>query len=125
MSDSQTPIILLEDDRTLRSLMADGLQSARFSVIETASAQAALAAIAAAEGNAILIADRAIESNAEGLNGFQIAAQALDQYSALRVVYVSGNHLAVRRRALSPRERSLMKPFAMSQLLTLVRDLGG
>ena len=105
--------------------MADGLQSARFTVIETGGGPAALAAIAAAEGNAILVADRQLEGKDEGQNGFQIAAQALDQHAALRVIYVSGNHMAIRRRPLSPRERSLMKPFAMSQLLTLVRELGG
>ena len=41
----------------------------------------------------------------------------------LRVIYVSGNHMAVRRRPLGERERGLLKPFAMSQLLSLVREL--
>ena len=103
--------------------MADGLQAAHYTVVETGTSQAALAAIAAVEGKAILVADRQVEPQANGQNGFQFAAQALDQYPTLRVIYVSGNHIAVRRRPLSERERALLKPFAMSQLLTLVREL--
>ena len=123
MSETRTPIILLEDDRALRSLIADGLRAARYTVVETATNQAALAAIATAEGNAILVADRQIELAENGQNGFQLATQALEQHPNLRVIYISGNHMAVRRRPLSPRERALLKPFALSQLLTLVRDL--
>ncbi len=124
VSETTTPIILLEDDRSLRSLIADGLQAARYTVVETGSTQAAVAAISAAHGKAILVADRQIESQQTGTNGFQAAAQALEQHPMLRVIYVSGNHMAVRRRLLSDRERALLKPFAMSQLLTLVRELG-
>ena len=123
MSEATTPIILLEDDRSLRSLIADGLQAARYTVVETGSTQAAVAAISAANGKAILVADRQIEAQHAGTNGFQAAAQALEQHPMLRVIYVSGNHMAVRRRLLSDRERALLKPFAMSQLLTLVREL--
>ena len=108
----------------LRSLMADGLQSSRYKVIETGTCPQAVAAIAASGGRAILIADRQVEQPNTGPNGFQFATQALSENPDLRVIYVSGNHMAVRRRELSVRERALLKPFAMSQLLTLVRELG-
>ena len=107
----------------LRSLLADGLQAARYTVVEAATGQAAAQAIAAAEGNAILVADRQVEPQESGPNGFQFAAKALEQHALLRVIYMSGNHMAVRRRPLGERERALLKPFAMSQLLTLIREL--
>ena len=123
MSGARTPVILLEDDHILRSLIADGLQAARYTVVETASGQAAEQAIFAAGGNAILVADRLVEPQDSGPNGFQFAAKALEQHALLRVIYISGNHMAVRRRPLGERERALLKPFAMSQLLTLIRQL--
>ncbi len=107
----------------MRSLIADGLQAARYTVVETGSGLAAEQAISAAAGNAILVADRQVESQESGPNGFQLAAKALEQHPSLRVIYISGNHMAVRRRPLGDRERALLKPFAMSQLLTLVREL--
>lgn len=107
----------------LRSLIADGLQAAHYTVIETTSGLAAEQAISAVEGNAILVADRQVEPQESGLNGFQFAAKALEQHALLRVIYISGNHRAIRRRPLGERERALLKPFAMSQLLTLIRQL--
>lgn len=121
MSQSAVPVILLEDDPTLRLLMSDALDEAGYRVVEAATGQAGLAAIAAAAGNAILVADRSIDGG--GPNGFQLAADALQQHPALRVIYVSGTHIAVRRRVLSERERGLLKPFAMAQLVSTVREL--
>jgi DNA-binding response OmpR family regulator len=117
------PIILLEDDASLRSLMKEGLQEAGHGVEEVATGAGAQAALAAVEGRAILVADRSIEGASDGPNGFQIAADALEQYPALKVIYISGTHIAVRRRTLGPRERALLKPFAMTQLLAAVREL--
>ena len=57
-----------------------------------------------------------------GLVGIGLQAY-WEQFAGLRVIYVSGTHIAVRRRPLGPRERGLLKPFAMSQLLTAVREL--
>ena len=105
--------------------MADGLQAAGYTLVATGTGPAATTAVATAFGHAILVADRQVEPQENGPNGFQIAAQALEHNSDLRVIYISGNHLALRRRSLGTRERILMKPFAMSQLLTLVRELGG
>ena len=47
----------------------------------------------------------------------------MERFADLRVVYISGTHIAVRRRTLGARERALLKPFAMSQLVTAVREL--
>jgi DNA-binding response OmpR family regulator len=123
MNEAAQPIILLEDDASLRSLMREGLQEAGHGVQEVATGAGAHAALAVVEGRAILVADRAIEGGGDGPNGFQIAAEALDRYPALKVIYISGTHIAVRRRTLGPRERALLKPFAMAQLLALVREL--
>lgn len=121
MRDVARPIILLEDDATLRDLMADALVEAGYGVTATATATHAMMALEAVAGEAILIADRALDD--DGPNGFQVAAEAMARFSALRVVYISGTHIAIRRRTLSEQERGLLKPFAMTQLLGAVREL--
>ncbi|WP_158743080.1 response regulator [Acidisphaera sp. L21] len=123
MTDPNATIILMEDDAVFRDLLADGLRDARYTVVEAATGAKAQAALAATEGLTILVADRAVD--AEGPNGFQLASEALERFPELRVIYISGTHIAVRRRTLGERERALLKPFAMSQLLTAVRELGG
>ena len=121
MSEGALPIILLEDDAVLRTLMAEALAEAGHGVTEVATGAGASAALAVVEGRAILVADRAIEG--DGPNGFQIASESLESYPNLRVIYISGTHIAVRRRTLGERERALLKPFAMAQLLAAVREL--
>ena len=115
------PVILLEDDSLLRALWAEGLSEAGFSVVPAANVAQAEAALQAVEGRAVLVADRTIEPGAP--NGFQFAADALERFADLRVLYISGTHIAVRRRALGARERALLKPFAMAQMLAAAREL--
>ncbi len=112
----------MEDDATFRGLVADGLKDAGYPVVEAATGAQTRDALAAANGPAILVADRSVEK--DGPNGFQVASGLLDVYPDLRVIYMSGTHIAVRRRPLGPRERAMLKPFAISQLLATLRDLG-
>ena len=121
MSETKATVILLEDDATLSELVTDGLRSAGYRAVATANVQQMHDAVAAVDGNATLVADRMLPD--QGPNGFQAAAAELEQYPALRVIYMSGTHLAVRRREMGPRERGLIKPFAIKQLLGLVREL--
>ncbi len=113
----------MEDDDTFRALLADGLRDAQYPVVEAATGAATRQALSAAEGRAILVADRSVD--AEAPNGFQLASEAMVEYPELCVIYISGTHIAIRRRVLGERERALLKPFAMSQLLTAIRELGG
>ena len=121
MNATARPVILLEDDASLRALWAEGLQEAGLTALAAANVVEAEAAVQHVGGWAVLVADRTIEPATP--NGFQFAADALERYPDLRVVYVSGTHIAIRRRALGERERALLKPFAMAQMLDAVRDL--
>ncbi len=123
VNEQRATIILMEDDATFRALLADGLRDAGYPVIEAATGLEAKAALAISAGPTILVADRSVDK--EGPNGFQLASEALQQRPGLGVIYMSGTHIAVRRRTLGDRERALLKPFAMSQLLMMLRDLGG
>ena len=125
MHRDQTTVILLEDDAGLRGLMAEGLGEQHYHVVEAPDVAAASRAIHAVDGHAVLVADRALgaTANAQNANGFVAAAQALAEYPALRAVYTSGTHQVLRHRQLSARERSLPKPFALSQLVSTVRTL--
>lgn len=119
----RSTIILLEDDLGLRGLIADGLRDHHYTVIETGTVDAAAQAIHDLDGHAILVADRSVGTRPP--NGFDAAAEALARYPALKAVYMSGTHIAIRHRQLSCRERSLLKPFALAQLVTEVRHLEG
>ena len=123
MTEANATIILMDDDATFRGLLADGLRDANYKVVEAATGPQAKDAVESVQGAAILVADRALDK--DGPNGFALAAAALEQYPTLRVIYISGTHIAIRHRTLGPRERGLLKPFAMSQLLLMVRELGG
>ena len=120
MSD-KTTVLLLEDDRMLRELMVEGLQDAGYPVVPLDGADQLSAELERLAGRAILVADRDIGS--AGSSGFDIAARALEQQPALKVIYVSGTQIALKHRTLSARERGLLKPFAVSQLAGLVKQL--
>ncbi len=103
--------------------MAEGLRADRYTVVEADTLADASDALEAVEGRAVLVADRSVGKDG-AVNGFQLAADALETYPALRVIYITGMHIALRRRQLGERERGLMKPFAMSQLVTALHELG-
>ncbi len=117
----KSPILLLEDDRMLLDLMQDGLSDEGYTVLAIRDPERLQPELERLGGRAILVADRDI--GAQVASGFDIAAAALEQFPALRVIYVSGTQLALKHRQLSPRERSLLKPFAISQLSGLAKQL--
>lgn len=121
MAQKDTTIILLEDDATFRGLLAEGLRDQDFQVVEAANVEAASHAIQSVDGHAVLVADRAL--NGQPYTGFEAAEEALAAYPALKAVYTSGTHQALRARQLSDRERTLPKPFALSQLVSAVKHL--
>lgn len=114
-------IVLLEDDLMIRGLMSEGLADDGYTVTAALGEDGLAAELDRLEGRAILVADRDIGNDAA--SGFDIAAAALERFPTLKVIYVSGTHIAVKHRQLSPRERSMLKPFAISQLVTLVKQL--
>lgn len=120
MSQKST-VLLLEDDRMLRELMTEGLRDAGYTVVALEGAGQLAAELDRLAGSAVLVADRDIGSATT--SGFEVAAAALERHPALKVIYVSGTQLALKHRILSTRERSLLKPFAVSQLAGLVKQL--
>jgi two-component system cell cycle response regulator CpdR len=116
-------VILLEDDRPLRELMAEGLRDAAFTVVETVTGAEALDALRSVAPPHVLVADRALAPGNSGPNGFQVAETARDLYPGLGVIYISGTHLALKHRSLGARERALYKPFALHQLVGLLQEL--
>lgn len=116
-------VLLMEDDPVLRGLQADSLREQGFDVAEAPDGRTAMALLAAKPQIRILLADRGLGGKSSEPNGFQLAAQALEHYPNLRVIYTTGTHMALKSRPLSPRERILYKPFTASQLMNLIRQL--
>ena len=115
-------MVVLEDDPALLGLIGEGLRDYGYAVVETAKVGAARSALEGLDGRAILVVDRSVGS--DGPVGFKLAGEALQRWPALRVVYITGTHLAAKRLVLSERERALLKPFALSQLEAAMRALG-
>lgn len=120
MSKAKPIIVLLEDDWRIAQMIVEYFEDAGYEVRQTADVASARTAVDAVGGQAILVADRALGA---GPNGFAFAHEALARHPALKVVYTSSLHIAMRHQVLGAREASLPKPFAMAQLLGTVKAL--
>ncbi len=123
MSDKTRPTILLEDDATLRALMVEGLEQAGHAVIEAPTDRARRGGPGGGGGPRDP-GGRPLDRGGRSATGSRSRPTRWSVIRCCKVVYISGTHIAVRRRALGERERALLKPFAMTQLLAALRDLG-
>jgi DNA-binding response OmpR family regulator len=115
-------VVLLEDDVLLRLTLAELREDEGFAVRQAGSGGEALALLDAAPSGCVLIADRLIGAADEWTNGHAVAAEALSRRPDLGVIYISGAPEAADR-ALGARERMLLKPFDLTALAGLLREL--
>jgi CheY-like chemotaxis protein len=94
-------VLLVEDDELIREITAEMLANLGHSVIETASAEEALASLDRHTPD-VMITDL----NLPGLSGSDLAAQAIGQKPELRIVFASGYDVtpsATRRAVVLPK----------------------
>jgi PAS domain S-box-containing protein len=116
-------VLLVEDDDMFRGLLWQVLESKGFRVLAAENPEAALE-LAAAHGDAVqlLLSDMVMP----GGTGADLAAQLVDRHPGLKVVLMSGyseDALARREADLTTADAFLMKPFAIQDLLRLIREL--
>ena len=117
-------IVLLEDDALLRLTLTELLESCGHTVHAARSEAEALQVCEAGRADGcVVVADRSLHFPDGLVDGHLIAAAALARWPEIGVVYTSGSP-EVAERALSARERVLIKPFAFSALQPLLRELG-
>ncbi len=116
-------VLILEDDPLLRMTFAHILADEGFIVREAGSVAEAWAVLHEPAGAQVLLADKDLGAPPGELDGFAMAAEALQLHPALVVVYASALPDALGGRVLTAREYALPKPFMPEALVALVRQI--
>lgn len=114
-------VLVVEDDSSVRMLVADVLKELGYRVIEATDGSQALPII---EGRAridLLISDVGLP----GLNGRQLAEMAIAARPSLKVLFITGYAAMAASRAdfLAPGMEMITKPFAIDDLAQKVREI--
>ena len=119
---SPARVLVVEDDAVIRTLMIEVLSDAGYAVDEAGDSEAAVRLIDG-DGYKLMVTDMNMPGD---LNGLQLAQRANHDDPNLPVVFVTGRHEILNRlrRAGIP-GAVLPKPFALEELVDLVRRLIG
>jgi len=112
-------VLVVEDEEPLQLVIHDGLKDGGFDVFVVASAREALALLQSGVVSA-LVTDINV---ADGYNGWDIARQAREIDPSLAVVYATSVSADDWRAQGVPNSILMVKPFALSQLVTAVSQL--
>lgn len=111
-------ILLVDDDASMRSIVARALTSDGHVVTEASDGETALEALAAGSfGFNLLLTDVQMP----GMDGLTLAQQATATTAALRVIVISALDQASVGAKLGPNARWLAKPFTLDQIRAEVR----
>jgi FixJ family two-component response regulator len=110
--ESEMNVLLVEDDESIRSCLADLLIDAGLRVTPVASAREALA-VEGLEGPSVLLADVRL---GPGMNGFKLVAEARQRWPGIRCVLMSGDPVVAQKSVGGP-DLFLSKPFRTAKLL--------
>jgi CheY-like chemotaxis protein len=125
-SDSRSPgaetILVVEDDETLRLYTVEILTDLGYSVLAAANAAAALEIIGRGHDIDLLFTDIIMPG---GMNGRQLADQAIRRRPALRVLFTTGYtaNAIVHHGRLDPDVELISKPFTYDSLAHKIRTL--
>ena len=115
-------VLLVEDEPLLREMTAESLRDQGYDVLETADADAALAALAQGAQPALLVTDLGLPN---GANGRQLAQAARAARPGLPVLFITGYEGGVLDGRLEPGMAVLCKPFRLEVLGEQVAGLIG
>jgi CheY-like chemotaxis protein len=114
-------ILVVEDEEFVRQLATRVLGSLGYKVLEARDGKSALAMIEAHPVIALLFTDVVLPG---GMNGPDIAREALGRRPDLKVLYTSGytGNAIQQLEALDVPVRLISKPYAIEELAQMVRD---
>lgn len=114
-------VLLADDDQATRDLVKRALEAEGHRVEVTQDGTEALERLGAMHGIEVLISD----VHMPGIDGIDLASQALDKAPTLRILLMSGFAEEFERaKALkATRLAVLTKPFTLEQIRAAVRDL--
>jgi signal transduction histidine kinase len=115
-------ILAVEDDDDVRAYTAATLRDFGYEVVEAASGREALGLLAARDGVDLLFTDVGLGG---GMNGRQLADEAMRRHPQLRVLFTSGyaRDAIVHDGRLDPRVELLAKPFTHAALDAKIREV--
>ncbi|MGV8997220.1 MAG: ATP-binding protein [Parvibaculaceae bacterium] len=113
-------ILVIEDEDSLRAYVTEQLRSLGYTVLETTNAAAGLAILAERSDIDLLFTDVVLPG---GMNGRQLADEALTKYPALKVLYTTGytENAVVHHGKLDAGVELLSKPYRRADLARHIR----
>jgi PAS domain S-box-containing protein len=121
-SDAGETVLVVDDEPTVRMLVADVLEELGYLVIEAADSMAGLELLRSAARVDLLISDVGLPG---GMNGRQMAEAARQTRPDLKVLFITGyaENAVIGSGHLDPGMHVLTKPFAIDGLAARVREL--
>jgi CheY-like chemotaxis protein len=115
-------VLVVDDEATVRMLIAEVLGEAGYTIIEAGDGPAAMKVLQSDRRLDLLITDVGLPG---GMNGRQVADAARLARQDLKILFITGfaENAAVANGDLDPGMEILAKPFAMSTLAGRVRDM--
>jgi len=115
-------VLVIDDEETVRMLVAEVLSDAGYNVIEAPDGPSGLAILSSNRRIDLLISDVGLPG---GMNGRQVADAARVSRPDLKVLFITGyaENAAVGNGLLAPGMEVLTKPFVMGDLAAKVHDM--
>lgn len=114
-------VLVVEDDAEVRLMCTAALKDLGYEVLESASGAEALQQLERSDGVRVLLTDVVMP----GMNGRQLAEQAMKRHPGIRVLYMTGysRNAIVHNSMLDPGVQLLVKPFTVDQLAKKIREV--
>ena len=115
-------VLVTEDEDSVRAYVTEQLRSLGYTVLETTNAAAALAILAERSDVDLLFTDVVLPG---GMNGRQLADEALSKYPTLKVLYTTGytENAVVHHGKLDAGVELLSKPYRRADLARHIRKV--
>ncbi len=117
-------VLIVDDEPTVRMLIADTLSELGYDTIEAGEAVAGLKVLMSDARIDLLISDIGLPG---GMDGLQMTERARERRPSLKVLFITGyaENAAIRAGTLPPDAQVISKPFAMEKLASRVKRIVG